>query len=66
VLGWPNLPYSWGSRPPSVNRLIGLIWLSAVASGRSPNAVTNDIRGFFRDYYQVELTDAQLRTLLEG
>jgi iron complex transport system substrate-binding protein len=64
VFGWPNLPYSWGSRPPSVNRLAGLIWLSAVASGRSPATKSNDIRSFFKDFYHVELTDAQLETLV--
>jgi iron complex transport system substrate-binding protein len=64
VFGWPDLPYSWGSRPPSVNRLAGLIWLAAVASNRSPNAVSDDIRVFFEEFYHVRLTDTQLQTLL--
>ena len=28
VYQYPGLPYSWGARPPSVNRLPGLIWLA--------------------------------------
>jgi iron complex transport system substrate-binding protein len=64
VFGWPNFPYSWGSQPPSVNRVAGLIWLSAVASGRGADAVANDIRRFFKDFYQVDLTDAQFKTLV--
>ena len=64
VFGWPDLPYSWGSRPPSVNRLAGLIWLAAVASDGSPTAVSGETRGFFKTFYHVDLTDAQLRMLL--
>ena len=64
VYGWPGLPYSWGSRPPSVNRLAGLLWLAAVGSNRSPQAVSDDIRAFFEAFSQVKLTDTQLHTLL--
>ena len=34
VYEWPALPYSWGARPPSVNRLPGVAWLAYVAAGR--------------------------------
>ena len=62
---WPALPYSWGARPPSVNRLPGVAWLSYVASGRSFDATfTADVRGFYRDFYHLELTEAQLHNLL--
>jgi iron complex transport system substrate-binding protein len=64
VFGWPNLPYSWGSRPPSVNRLAGLIWLSAIGSGRPQVEVKDDLRNFFRDFYHHELTDAQFQALV--
>lgn len=62
---WPALPYSWGARPPSVNRLPGLAWLSYVASGRPFDAAfTEEIRGFYRDFYHLALTEAQMRKLL--
>lgn len=65
VYEWPALPYSWGARPPSVNRLPGVAWLSYVASGRAFDAAfTDDIRGFYRDFYHLELTGAQLEKLL--
>ena len=38
VYQYPGLPYSWGARPPSVNRLPGLIWLAYVVSGRAFDA----------------------------
>jgi iron complex transport system substrate-binding protein len=62
---WPALPYSWGARPPSVNRLPGVAWLAYVAAGREfDGALREDIRGFFSDFYHLALTEAQLRTLL--
>ena len=62
---WPSLPYNWGARPPSVNRLPGVMWLAYVAGGRTFDAAFHDdVRSFFRDFYHLELTAAQLQTLL--
>src|SRR5690606_4944217 len=30
----PSLPFNWGARPPSVNRLLGLVWLAYVLPAR--------------------------------
>ena len=58
---YPALPYSWGARPPSVNRLPGLIWLAYVAQGRPFDAeFADDVRAFFREFYHLDLTDQQL------
>jgi iron complex transport system substrate-binding protein len=65
VYEWPSLPYSWGARPPSVNRLPGVAWLAYVVRGRAFDAELDaDIRAFYREFYHLELTDPQLRTLL--
>lgn len=65
VFQYPGLPYSWGARPPSVNRLPGLVWLAYTLSGRPFDAqFDGDIRGFFRDFYHLELTGQQLRKLV--
>ncbi len=65
VYAWPGLPYSWGARPPSVNRLPGVVWLAYVLAGRSFDAeFAGDVRALFRDLYHVELTDLQLRKLV--
>jgi iron complex transport system substrate-binding protein len=62
---WPSLPYSWGARPPSVNRLPGLPWLSYVAAGRPfDEPFYDEIREFYRDFYHLDVTDAQLQQLL--
>jgi iron complex transport system substrate-binding protein len=65
VQAYPALPYNWGPRPPSVNRLPGVVWLAYAVRGRAFDAEFDaDIRGFFANFYHLELTDAQLRTLV--
>jgi iron complex transport system substrate-binding protein len=67
VYEWPSLPINWGARPPSVNRLAGLMWLAYVAAGRPfDSALHSDIRDFFRDFYHLELTEAQLQKVLRS
>jgi iron complex transport system substrate-binding protein len=68
VYEWPQQPFGWGARPPSVNRLPGLPWLAYRAAGRAlDGAFFDDIRRFFREFYHIELTDALLqRVLAEG
>jgi iron complex transport system substrate-binding protein len=65
VYRYPALPYSWGARPPSVNRLPGLIWLAYVLQERAFDAeFAADVRSFFREFYHLDLTDQQLQTLV--
>ena len=63
----PKLPYGWIDGPPSVNRLIGLAWLSRLLF---PDRYSDDIgdvaRAFYRQFYQVELRDPELGQLLQG
>jgi iron complex transport system substrate-binding protein len=61
----PTLPFNWGARPPSVNRLAGMIWLAYVLRGRELDAAFfADARSFFITFYHVTPTDEQLRALL--
>ena len=65
VYQYPGLPYSWGARPPSVNRLPGLIWLAYVLQERPfDGEFSADVRAFFRDFYHLDLTDQQLQRLV--
>jgi iron complex transport system substrate-binding protein len=63
----PNLPYGFIYSPPSINRLIGLIWLLHTFY---PEAASGDLRQQVRDFYhlfyQVDLGDADLDHLLAG
>jgi iron complex transport system substrate-binding protein len=61
----PDLPFNWGSRPPSVNRLPGLIWLAYAARGRPFDAEFRaEVSRVFATFYHVTLTEAQLDRLL--
>ena len=61
----PSLPFGWVDRPPSINRLIGIEWLSRLFY---PEIFESDLaattRAFYSLFYQVDLSDAQIETLL--
>lgn len=62
----PTLPFGWIDGPPSVNRLLGLQWLSHLFFPKSsPGDIRGDARDFYRLFYQVNLSDAELDRLLQ-
>jgi iron complex transport system substrate-binding protein len=63
----PSLPYGWIDAPPSINRLIGLEWLTHLFfPDRFTRNMRDATRAFYALYYQVDLTEAQLDHLLAG
>jgi iron complex transport system substrate-binding protein len=61
----PDVPFNWGPRPPSVNRLLGMIWLAYVLPERPfDDAFYADVARFFAEFYHFEPTRAQLDGLL--
>jgi len=61
----PDLPFNWGPRPPSVNRVAGLIWLAYAACGRPfDDEFRDDLRRLFAAFYHVTPSDAQLGQLV--
>lgn len=62
----PTAPFGWIDRPPSINRIIGLKWLSHLFyPERIPLDLRAATRDFYRLFYHVELNDADLETLIE-
>ncbi len=63
----PKMPFGWVDFPPSVNRLIGLWWLARILY---PAQFTEDLRpltrDFYRRFYHVTPTDAQIERVLAG
>jgi iron complex transport system substrate-binding protein len=63
----PKLPFGWVDFPPSVNRLIGLWWLAKILY---PDLFPEDLRAltrdFYRQFYHVALSDAQIDRVLAG
>lgn len=61
----PSLPFGFIDSPPSVNRLIGLTWLlHTLYPAQAPGSLRDQVRGFHKLFYQVDLTDADLDKLL--
>jgi iron complex transport system substrate-binding protein len=61
----PALPFNWGPRPPSVNRLVGLVWLAYVLPGRElDETFFADVGALFEALYHVELEREDIRTLV--
>ncbi|WP_334148114.1 iron ABC transporter substrate-binding protein [Hyphomicrobium sp.] len=61
----PTLPFGWFDSPPGINRLMSVFWLAAVLY---PDTLHGDLRqearAFYRLFYHVELSDADLDVLL--
>jgi len=61
----PNGPYNWMGRPPSVNRVLGVKWLSNLLY---PDVFQYDMaketREFYRLFYHCDVTDEQIGALL--
>jgi iron complex transport system substrate-binding protein len=61
----PTLPFGWVDAPPSLNRLIGLEWLARLFF---PDQFSENIRtfakDFYKEFYQVDLSEADLDHLL--
>jgi iron complex transport system substrate-binding protein len=63
----PKMPFGWVDFPPSVNRLIGLWWLAKILyPERFPEDINERTRDFYKRFYHVEVTDAQLARVLSG
>jgi iron complex transport system substrate-binding protein len=63
----PKLPFGWIDFPPSVNRLPGLWWLgSKVFPSLFPEDLGVLTRDFYKLFYQVDLTPAQVQRVLAG
>jgi iron complex transport system substrate-binding protein len=60
----PALPFGWIDEPPSVNRLIGLLWAGhALYPAVYPDDLRAVARDFYRRFYRVDLDDEQLAAL---
>jgi iron complex transport system substrate-binding protein len=62
----PNKPFGWFDSPPAANRLIGLRWLcNKLYRGLFTGDLAAETQDFYRRFYHLELSQAQLAALLE-
>jgi iron complex transport system substrate-binding protein len=63
----PALPFGFIDSPPSVNRLVGLIWLlHALYPAQAPGELRDQVKDFYKLFYQVELSDDGLDHVLDA
>jgi iron complex transport system substrate-binding protein len=63
----PTLPFGFIDSPPSVNRLVGLIWLMhTLYPNQAPGDLHDQVRAFYHLFYQVDLSDAGVDQLLNA
>ena len=63
----PDLPFSWGPRPPSVNRLLGVIWMAYVLRAKAfDDAFFADVSSAFETFYHFTPSREQLERLVAG
>ena len=61
----PDQPFSWGPRPPSVNRLLGLIWMAYVLRARPfDDAFFADVTSAFETFYHFTPSKEQIGKLV--
>ena len=61
----PSAPFGWIDRPPSINRLMGLKWLTGLFyPERFQYDLEAEVRDFYRVFYQVEISDSDLAQLI--
>jgi iron complex transport system substrate-binding protein len=62
----PEPPWGWFDSPPGINRLIGVRWLAATLYPDRPSVdLRTETREFYKLFYHVDLTDAQVNDLLK-
>lgn len=62
----PDKPFGWFDSPPASNRLIGLKWLcNKLYSGLFTADFAAETHDFYRRFYHIDLSAAQLKALLE-
>jgi iron complex transport system substrate-binding protein len=65
VFAAPRPPFEWIDEPPSLNRLLGLLWVGRLLYPQIyPEDLRQETRDFYRRFYQVEPSEAQLDQLL--
>lgn len=63
----PTEPWDWFDRPPSINRLIGVMWAESVLyPGKIGFDIVAEVKKFYALFYGVTLSDADVASILKG
>jgi len=61
----PSEPYLWFDMPPSINRILGLIWFNQLFYNQSLSATQETITEFYRLFYKYNLTEKEYQGLFK-
>ncbi|MBW4844104.1 MAG: ABC transporter substrate-binding protein [Lachnospiraceae bacterium] len=62
----PSVPYSFMSSPPSVNRMIGILWLGNLVYPEQYNIdIKQEVKVFYELFYHVTLDDTQVKKIIK-
>lgn len=62
----PTAPFGWIDRPPSLNRMMGLVWMAGLLyPDKWAGDLRQEARAFYKLYYHVDLGENELDRLLE-
>lgn len=64
VLFVPNVPFGWLDAPPSVNRLLGALWLSSWLHQEDQNVLIEKLRHLFLLYFAFDPGQQRMQDLL--
>jgi iron complex transport system substrate-binding protein len=63
----PVSPFSWLSRPPSIMRFLGILWMHKILYPEHFKVDMNkEIKSFYKLFLHFELTDKQIKKLIKG
>ena len=63
----PNYPFNWFDRPPSINRFLGLKWLTYTFYPELYKIdMVKEVKDFYKLFYHVDLSDQDARDLLKS
>lgn len=64
----PSKPYGWVDHPPSINRLLGVVWLSRVLYPElmSYEQYAQDVTDYYQLFYGYQLTKEELASFSKG
>lgn len=61
----PDSPYSIMSNPPSVNRILGILWLGNIVYPEHYDIdIVNEFKDFCKNFYSIEMTEEQAKEML--
>lgn len=61
----PQVPFNWFDRPASVNRIIGIKWLTNLFYPEKANIdINEEVKEFYKSFYHYDLTDSEIEQIM--